>query len=756
MKSYRMILAECMNNRKKEVKTSALRRISEVIGSSAVIDCFVTNMVIVSADPVSVTSIVTATRNALSSEYLFGLLTKGMSPAMTKKFVALLERQNDLTNRMVGKVHGTTPAIRHHLIPIMMKIDGNKLSSTHGALKVIFNTKNKLSLIEKAKKDTAMLRPFIHTVLLSFIEEAGYLEYCTPEATKYRKKNAFVVRVKPHEHDINYMLTKPLELLEQSKISIDYRQSVSSVLQGIESVINMPYTLDEEFNKIMLAVVDTPIFEQIMKGKSLDEHSTRAKIEQSRVYIKEGVRFWEEIEKTNFYSKYVVDFRGRITQLGGISSVASKPCKAMLRSGIAAPLGKHGYKHLLIAMAGAMGLDKETFTKRYNYGLANLERWVTTGDMLLSNPVEAFKSLLDADDPFAAASYCLELYRCMMDKNYCSNVFVGYDATSSAVQLVGLIMGNRTLTEASNIRCGVDTEDKIHDSYMLLADIMDAAAPKFRNDENKDIVDMWTGFETKTKRAFAKPLLMTRLYGSRFNTWRDRSRETAIEKGIIDPLDSELVRRFGVVMAQLFQFAFDNEEGFNCLRAYEKFAKSIAKAYAAKGMPTIWTLQDVTHYTGQKITSKYLKYEGEMYYSYIGGKKLVSRTYGLELLDDMESELRLKEVKELDKAKLGSAISPNFIHSHDALLLYSTVLKMNTTMRLTHDCFGSVPGKAEDMLEALNESCVELFGDNKLRQLETWRDECYKHTEVMVPMPEHYREEGISSDEISAAKYKFS
>lgn len=738
-----------------------LKKIASVTGNDPIIDAFLSGIIggpLMGKKPVSLASVVAKVRDNIASEYLFKLIEGGVSKVVMKSFEGLIGRQNDFCNSLIGKKSesGFTPNARHNLSRLLMGIDPQYISNP--ALKTLLKKENKKKLIENTKSVTGLLRPFILAVIESFNTRASYYEISTEN--RKHGHSIYIKRIVESSFVVNYMLKSPGNLYDSDNLPnvLNNKGPRTTVLNGIEAVMNMSYTLDHEFNNIMLAIVDHPIFETIMKGKSLDESSTKAKIAQSRHYIKEGVQFWEEIGRGKFYSNYVVDFRGRITQLGGISSVASKPCKAMLRSGIAAPLGEHGYKHLLIGIAGAMGKDKDTFRVRERYVRDNLLDFYEIGEHIISNPVGVFTRLVElgADDPFQAAALCLELYRCHEDKEYKPNVFVGYDATSSAVQLVGLLMGNRTLTEASNIRVGEDTEDKIHDSYMLLANIMDTAAPKFRNEENKDIVDMWIGFDQKTKRAFAKPLLMTRLYGSKFQTWRDRSRETAIEKGIIDPKDKDLVKRFGVVMAQLFQVAFDNEEGFNCLRSYEDFAKSIAKAYASKGLPTIWTMQDGTQFKGQEIVSKYTKFEGERYSAYVNGKKMHMRSYGLDLISDIQEELNLKESRELNKSKLSSAISPNYIHSHDALLLYSAVLKMNTTMRLTHDCFGAVPGRAEEMLKALNNSCVELFGDNNLKQLEAWRDECYVRTGIEVEMPSNYREEGIPSSEINKATYKFS
>ena len=317
-------------------------------------------------------------------------------------------------------------------------------------------------------------------------------------------------------------------------------------------------------------------------------------------------------------------------------------------------------------------------------------------------------------------------------------------------------MGNENLTEAANVRVGKNTEDKIYDSYKWLASIMDVAAPKLRNDDNKKSIDMWLSFDQKTKRAFAKPLLMTRLYGSKFLTHMHSIMGIAVDKGIIDSSSRSELTTFGKHIAKLFNTVFDKEEGFNSLRSYEKFLKEISGAYNLKGIDTVWSVQDASTFEPQKIVSVYRKLKGVEYRCYFDGKKHKLRAYGLDLLGECLQELSYTENRELDKSRAVLGSTPNFTHSHDALVLHSTVLKLNKPMRLTHDCFATPPGMVHDMCKAIDETYVELFGDNKLKQLEALQEECFRNTEIWVELPENYNPKGIISAEINAAKYKFS
>jgi DNA-directed RNA polymerase len=388
---------------------------------------------------------------------------------------------------------------------------------------------------------------------------------------------------------------------------------------------------------------------------------------------------------------------------------------------------------------------------------------VHIGSTLLHSPDLAFNLLKKegADEIFSAASICLELHRIRHFngniRDYRSNLYIGYDATSSAVQLVGLIMGNRKLAVASNVCVDAEVEDKIHDAYMLIADSMDKAYSQCRNEENCEYLDMWMAFETKVKRAVAKPLLMTRLYGSKFLTHMDRSKEVAVEKGIINAEDTERLQGFGKAIAQLFNFAFDNEDGYNALRGYEDFVKQVAKAYAKENDKFVkWSVYEDSDAELQECTGRYEKFEGERYSCWFDGKKHVQRTYGLRIASGCDNLLDLNEKKEIDANRSASAIAPNYIHSHDALVLHKVVNRLQTSMRLTHDCFAICAGRVRDMQDAIIDTYAELFGDNNGKRLEKLRDDTYRDTGIRVELPDEYNADGITTEAIKHARYMFS
>lgn len=760
MKNSRMYMADALNevihhSDTTPTQKNSLKELVKLTGESLLLDCLVNTVCRISfEEPKTLSSVVTTFCDTYSSEALYYKLRSQLKKQHLAKFEKLIQSQNDYTAKLRGRT--LRASTRANLIPLLMENDSNTYGATHPFRK-LFNKTNKKDMIDTVQRRINAIRPLVMVVIIAF-GEATEAYVIKQEGFAKGKEVPFTIQAThPKTSAVNYMHKEPQALIDQ-KISVPCNK-ITSVTQAIEATVNAPFTFDVEYNKAVMAIVDTDLFRDLLAGRSTDTVSIRAKVEQARESVHEGIDFWNELGQGTVYFDYVVDFRGRISQLGGLSAVGHKVGKAMLRSGEAHELGVNGYDNMLIALAGSMGLDKETFSVRLAYGKENVAKHVAIGKLLLIDPVAAFNQLKGADDAFDAATLSLELYRLSIyngnPSEFKSNIFIGYDATSSAVQLVGLIMGNETLTEASNVRVGANTEDKIHDSYMLVADIMDLACEKLVTDENAEFLNIWKEMDKKTKRAFAKPLLMTRLYGSKFLTHMDSCREVAVEKGVISANDSKL-NGFGKTIAKLFNFAFDNEKGFNCLRSYEKFTKNVAKAYADKALDVTWSVQDASLFNNQVVSAHYEKLEGQQYKAYVDGQVRVLRTYNLNVLEDCKKALNYEENTKVDKRRAVSAIAPNYIHSHDALVLHSVVNKLNRPMRLTHDCFATTPGMVDKMSKAINETYVELFGDNRLNQIQKLQEECFENTGVLVDMPDNYNEAGIPSSEIEAATYKFS
>ena len=765
-KTNRMLIAESLHyvftNNLDDKQKGHLTKVVEVIGDSLLIDIFSSFIFSLSpAKPVRLSNIITKITSSISSEYLFKLVEKVLkNPKNMALFLKIIRKKN---NYIVSRMNdGNQNAnFRLSLARLYIGLSNEQVASRDGVFRRLLAEKKKDKLVRASKKAATDCRAIIDLVVRDYASKVDGINIVAVP-TIFNKTTYDIVVDAPEFSAKSYMHTAPRHVL-CNKLAMNIDKDSAARL-AMDKINNMSFTLDPVFNKIILDILYTDTFVKLIKGKSTDVTSIAAKTAQIRHSTAEGIKFWEESGSGEVYFEYVLDFRGRVNQIGGISAVGNKVGRSMLRSGKKYPLGEHGYNQLLMALASAAGKDKEIFQERLKWGKDNVRKFTTLGRLLQTDPKSGFMHLLreGVDDLFTAAAICLELDR--IDsyhgaiRDYESNLLIGFDATSSAVQIVGLIMGNRTLTEASNVRVDSDTTNKIHDAYILMAASMDRAVESLKGNTNiengDDFLDIWTGLPQKTKRAMAKPLLMTRLYGSKFLTHMRRCREVAVELGIFD-VDHKDLMRFGVVIARLFNYAFDKEDGYNSLRAYEDFVKQVADAYSSKEKNVSWSVYSSMGHVPHQVLSRYFKFDGSAYRVYSDGKTHTSRTYNLDILGHCKEALKYEERLKLHKEKSKSAIAPNFIHSLDALVLYQTVLQMDCSLRLTHDCFAAPVGKAYNLQQLSAKVYADLFGDNNLKQLEKLQAECFENTGVLIELPPEYNRDGIPSSEIKNARYAF-
>lgn len=649
---------------------------------------------------------------------------------------------------------------KFNLIKLLNKVDPSKLSSKHPLRKVL-RAKAWNAFGDGVAKDIMTVRGILFAALLTFFEKHPHFE------SKVNGHGSYIVTktVNVNVEVFNYMFKTPRNLSDVHAFKFDLTPSIQR--QSISVALASSFTFNEDYTKAVQEVIKSKEHWNYFNAEN--EEALTAKVESVEADVENGLRFWNDLGKGNVYFNYVIDFRGRISQLGGISAVGHKVGKAMLRSGVKQRLGEHGFKHILLNLAGSMGHDKMTFADRLVWANDNLDSYITIGELVINEPVKAFQELdtLGADDIFAAASIALELYYISKFEgqleDFESNLFVGYDATCSGLQIVSLLWGNKMLAENTNVAKFEGTEDKIYDIYKYLYEAMDKIVwDGFKTDvdNSEELLQIWDALEPKTKRGIAKKLLMPRIYGSTFQTWSDNTRKEAGKKDIFKYVEDKEAREkmtfnFGTVIAKLFQTTFDNESGFQAFRDFDSVVGQVATAYNSKKKDTVWTLHESSTFDNHVIKSVYRLNATARYRAYHSGQMVLATSYGVSIFEEQLQKVSKINVKKADTRKAKNAISPNFVHSFDALLLHTVNYTMKSSMRLTHDCFACTAGQAERMLETINNTFVDLFGgrNNIIKKLV---EEAHENTGVEITVPGTLSDTGISINNIEAGIYKFS
>lgn len=664
-------------------------------------------------------------------------------------------------NKTQAKNFKLDPVTKFNVVKLLTKLDPRKLGSNNPMRKILAPKKWK-TFASKIAKDVSAIRSLIFLALENF-----GLNHPDYEVEANGHNTIKIIKIINVGSEIKqYMFTESLPLTKVEADRFDLYRSIQT--QSVEVSLQSAYTFNTDYNAAIEAIIESGNHVKYFDAEN--DAALKAKVDAVENDVRNGLNFWNELGQGNVYFNYVVDFRGRISQLGGLSAVGHKVGKAMLRAGITKKLGTTGFKHILIALGSSMGHDKMTLNDREVWGYDNMDTYVEIGEELINNPVAAFEKLytLDADNIFDAAAISLELYYISQFdgqiEDYKSNLFVGYDATCSGLQIVALLWGNKMLAENTNVAKFDETEDKIYDIYKYLYEAMDVVAENFNpttdsTPDGEEMLKVWQSLVPKIQRAIAKVLLMPRIYGSTFRTWSDNTRKVAGKKNIFAYIKDDKEReiklfQFGIVVANLFKKTFDKESGFQAFRDFDDVVGQVATAYNSNKKDTTWTINEPSTFNNQHIIAKYRELDTARYYVYKNNVKVKVSCYSVSIFEDELQKVSKINVKKSNIRKAKNAISPNFVHSLDALLLHTVNYSMKTSMRLTHDCFGCTPGDVEKMLNIINISYIELFGGNN-NIIVKLAEETERNTNIKINIPETLNNEGINIDAINKGTYKF-
>lgn len=621
---------------------------------------------------------------------------------------------------------------------------------------------------EKVEAVIAANMTTIAKIIHQFNETAHVYEV-TSIRNPGKSASTALIRIDYSQPRENQMFLEPLPKASHI-IGMDLSDENTLHAKAFEVIRNKAYTLDANFNAVMVSFInDEAMFRKHVIKKVMTKRDADLTLKAYKYCIENALSDWDKIGRKKYYSKYVIDARGRISQLGDVTAVASKIARPMLRSGEGAALGQNGYNNLLMDLGSAMGLDKKTFEERLAHCQAEgmTEKYIGIGNQLLAGGTDGLKSLIDAgaDDLFQAAADCMELARIAAynkdggrTEDYVSNVFLGIDGTCSAYQHMGCLTRSTSLMEATNIYSDENTEDKIHDIYSILTDALVEVAPG-----NEEIVE-YMDIENKLKRKISKAMLMKKGYACSHQTLMTSVMEVVegLWAGDEEETSWKKAWDFSKAMANIFKRLYSEHPTFKSAREYEKICHDIAEAYTSKGMQMSWTLDmNPTRHSGSPISPRYRTSDGKRIHTPLLGKDTIIRDFGVDIMSNDRSACISKTKMVLNANKVKTAALPNLIHSCDAFHLYSTVMNaqelMNdeTSFALTHDCIGVVAGHMDALKDAVKESWLQMYGNHNI--LESIIDECNRVTGSELSITNYdINPKTDMTAVISAAKYSFS
>ncbi len=445
----------------------------------------------------------------------------------------------------------------------------------------------------------------------------------------------------------------------------------------------------------------------------------------------------EYVTEDEFFFSYQYDFRGRVY-----------PIQQHLQ-----PQGKGEVKSLLefkngskitteeelywfqIHGANCYGHDKELYADRIKL-IKDKEEDIK---LVAADPLTNRLLWKDADEPFLYLAWCFEYADYLKDPdNFLSHIPVALDAVCSGIQIYSGLLKDKEGAEAVNV-----IGDKRNDIYQRVADRVEELlrdgdyikSVTYKTSDGKDHEESTVAIANSLKgnitRKLTKRNTMTQPY-------------SVTKYGMYEQLKIELQemeknnKRFWVgdlwLVAKILTDLNDRAiaDVVKGARTGQEYLKDVTGDIVKQGKWVFYT----TPITDFPVLQKLHKTKLERVVTPIG--KLSIRT----------------TTSDLHPQKMVSGIAPNFIHSLDAVLLTSTVLKLKadgcTNFHLIHDSYGVPANQVVNLNKRVRESYVELFEREPIKR---WVEQVNPNYEVK---PEDIMINTLNLSEVLDSAYIFS
>lgn len=409
-------------------------------------------------------------------------------------------------------------------------------------------------------------------------------------------------------------------------------------------------------------------------------------------------------EFDRFYFPHAMDWRGRAYPVVPVlNPQADDSAKALLQFANGAPLGEHGAWWLAIHGANCFGVDKVSFEERV--------KWVQDHENEIVecaiNPLDGSRYWADADAPYQFLAFCFEwaglnawVQAGNAQGDFVSQLPVSLDGSCNGLQNFSAMLRDEVGGRATNLVPSATPSDIYAEVARVANEIAaahgDACGPQ--GDEAAaaqfTLGAKWGG---KITRKLVKRNTMTVPYAVSEFGMRDQLMQELRKLQSGGDLDLDFNFEDAKFLASVNYEAIGNV--IIAARAAMDWLKDTAKIAAKDGLPIRWTAP-----SGMLVMQDYRESVGERFESYISGKRV---------------RLTLKvETHKIDKRRMASGISPNFVHSLDASHMVSTVQRCLDvglqSFAMVHDSFGTHAGNVNVLAQELRAAFVDQYTRNVL------------------------------------------
>jgi DNA-directed RNA polymerase len=476
----------------------------------------------------------------------------------------------------------------------------------------------------------------------------------------------------------------------------------------------------------------------------------------------------------DIYFVWTADFRGRLYSAGtSLSQQGTEKSKSLLKFKRGLPLGKHGFKHLALAAAGAYGIDKVSLADRLAWVEANSEAIIAT----YYEPDNTREFWGAADKPYSFLALCLELGECIQLSTGEREEFVSYLPVPKDGKCNGIqhFSGMLCDTVSADAVCLSDSEVP-QDIYQNTADkvieyLKATVASKTKTGGGYKLTakgwepcgafdikmaEAWLEFNV-CRKCTKKPTMVLP-YGGTKIACRDQIAEYLFEKTEeYKAANADYISPF-----KLLEVPTDTDIS----RDPVKYASGFLTNY-------VWTALDEVVVASRKAM-KFLQEIAAVINTEDPGVISWRTPTGFMVYTDirdtkdsliktfLDGQIRLtfkEELKAFNKYKMKSSLAPNFVHSIDSSHLQMAVsAAVDAGIRdfaCVHDSFAVHAGNAELFDKIIRCTFRELHRDNLL--VDFWRQQVKQrpHLKELFPNPSDVTRGNFDLDQVLNSTHFF-
>ncbi len=526
-----------------------------------------------------------------------------------------------------------------------------------------------------------------------------------------------------------------LDRLRQQDMSVEYR-----CLNGLQRT---PWSINKPVLEVMRTAWDSgeqwaglppredlplPVYPFDKDPQEMDEAEKILfrdwSSKRNRIYQANGksmsrrIQVERTLQLANHYAKYdefyfvwQLDFRSRKYPVESfMSPQVADWGKALIGFTYGFPIKDAGDADwLAIHGANLFGNDKVSFAERIQWA------WESEADIVkvAENPLD-YMWWTQADKPWQFLGWCMEWYGLLREGwGYYTHLPCSADGSCNGLQHLSAIL----LDSHGGKACNLVPSDAPSDIYTDVA-IRAEAVVKQEAQQGSEIAKKCLEFGI-TRSLTKRPVMITPYSGTQHacrEYIQDAIADRIEKKGDSNPFGDDYFEASLYLSRHIWQAI---NETISSARQVMDYVKTIGSHYADANKHMEWITP-----TNFLVVQPYLNTKKRRIETHIDGS-IVRLSYQQEMDD-------------VNRSRITTGSSPNFIHSLDAAALTETVVRCMdggmTDFAMVHDSYGTHSPNMPVLSQVLREAFVEMYQDNDV--LQQLRDHaCYTVGDNTLPQP---------------------